>query len=266
MSDADGKVVEISKSKAADQGVPFPEKPLRILVAAQLGGVGKSTITGALLHPYLGGSIYSIESRNQDAARYGLDVQRYNGTQLRSLQIQLHEDPHHAIIDLGASSFDAFMKKLMSDNIVGLIDYVVGVAAPSDRGQNEGISSYESLMRVGFKPEQYRLILNRADEDEKLEVQFKHLFAYKKANPQFNLNPNCVIPVLSVFDEMAAQGVSWETALSLGVDFSSEARRHRANGEMEKAREASERGLLQGWALGATRFMKSAFNQLKLPV
>jgi hypothetical protein len=258
-------VVEIKKAKDADESAPFPPKPLRLAVVAQVGNIGKSTISGTLLHPYLGGSIYSIESRNQDAARYGLDVQRYNGGDLRALQLQLHEDPYHAIIDVGVSTFDAFLKRLVSDNMVTDIDYVIGVADPSDRGQAECIATYEALMTIGFKPTQYRLVLNRADPDVELPKQYPHLFAYAKANQLFNLNPGCVIPDLSVFNEMATQGVSWQEALSLGVDFQTEARQHRANGEMEKARAASKRALLQKWALGATKFMKNAFNQLKIP-
>src|ERR1700686_4354254 len=126
MSEKD--TVQVSKEMAAHESAPFPLTPLRIAVAAQVGNIGKSTITGTLLHPYLGGSIYSIESRNQDAARYGLEVRRYNGGELRTLQLELHEDPYHAIIDIGASTFDAFLKRLLSDNMAKDIDYLIGVA------------------------------------------------------------------------------------------------------------------------------------------
>ncbi|SAL67553.1 hypothetical protein AWB69_07784 [Caballeronia udeis] len=246
----------------------LPRNPIRILLLAQVGTIGKSTIAAVVLHPHLKGSFYSIESFNQDAARYGVQVERFLAEQddLKDFQKDLTNDPRNAVIDIGQSALDVFLKRMAVDRMVEDFDYVVSVADTTDRGQDEAINVWEKLMALGFEPEQYRLVLNRSQPKKLITAQYSRLFAYKEVHKEFWVNGACILPELNVFNEMASQGVSWNDALSPGVDFLTQSRELRHNGREKEARKAAERALLQKWARGAAVFTEAAFYALDIPV
>ncbi|HKU25935.1 MAG TPA: hypothetical protein VJQ54_10725, partial [Candidatus Sulfotelmatobacter sp.] len=85
-------------------------EPLRILVASQLGTVGKSTVAANLLVPYLGcRAVHSVETTNLDASQYGVPVRQYSSSRLSELRIDLALDDDHSVVDLGASNFNSFV-------------------------------------------------------------------------------------------------------------------------------------------------------------
>ena len=246
----------------------LPLTPIRILLLAQVGTIGKSTVGAVVLHPHLNGSFYSIESFNQDAARYGIKVQRFLAEQddLRDFQKALTNDPHNAVIDIGQSALDVFLKRMAVDRMVEDYDYVVSVADTTDRGQDEAINAWEKLMALGFAPEQYRLVLNRSQPKKSITAQYSRLFAYKEQHDEFWIDTDCILPDLNVFNEMASQRVSWNDALSLGIDFLTQSRQLRHNGRDKEAAKAAERALLQKWARGALVFTEAAFKALDIPI
>lgn len=246
----------------------LPHNPIRILLLAQVGTIGKSTVGAVVLHPHLNGSFYSIESFNQDASRYGVQVKRFLAEQddLKDFQKALTNDPQNAVIDIGQSALDVFLKRMSVDRMVEDFDYVVSVADTTDRGQDEAINAWEQLMDLGFAPEQYRLLLNRSQPKKLITAQYSRLFAYKEKHKEFWVNPACLLPELNVFNEMASQGVSWNDALSPGIDFLTQSRELRHNGREKEAAKAAERALLQKWARGAAVFTEAAFHALDIPV
>jgi hypothetical protein len=254
--------------KASIAEVPLPIKPIRVLLLAQVGTIGKSTVGAVVLHPRVRGSFYSIESFNQDASRYGIPVKRYlaEPDDLAAFQKELANDPYNAIVDIGQSALDVFLKRMAVDYMVEDFNYIVSVADTTDRGQDEAINTYETLMALGFEPQQYRLVLNRSQPKKAITAQFSRLFSYQEKHENFWINPACILPDLNVFNEMAAQGVSWDDALSPGVHFLDQSRELRRQGLEKEARQASERAVLQKWAKGAALFTEAAFAALNIPV
>jgi len=257
-----------SPTKTSPSVPSLPLTPIRILLLAQVGTIGKSTVGAVVLHPHLNGSFYSIESFNQDAARYGVQVKRFLAEQddLTDFQKALINDPHNAVIDIGQSALDVFLKRMAVDRMVEDFDFVVSVADTTDRGQDEAINAWEKLMVLGFAPEQYRLVLNRSQPKKLITAQYSRLFAYKEQHEEFWIDPACILPDLNVFNEMASQGVSWNDALSRHVDFLTQSRQLRHNGREKEAAKAAERALLQKWARGAAVFTEAAFDALDIPV
>ncbi|NPT54201.1 hypothetical protein [Paraburkholderia elongata] len=247
---------------------PTPIQPLRILILAQVGTIGKSTVGATVLHPHLNGSFYSIESFNQDAGRYGIDVKRYSAApdDLEDFQFELANDLDHAIVDIGQSALDEFLKRMAVDHMVEDFHYVVSVADTTIRGQDEAINTWETLMKIGFEPSQYRLVLNRSQPKKAIEEQYSRLFAYKKLHEEFWIKPACVLPAIPAFEAVVKKKISWEDALSPGVNFLDRSRELRAAGRVAEAQEATNRSVLAKWARGATIFTEAAFAALDIPV
>lgn len=256
------------KPKVTVAIAPALLKPIRVLILAQVGSIGKSTIGACVLQPHLKGSFYSIESFNQDAARYGIPVKRYTADEddLGKFQHDLTDDAGHAIVDIGQSALDEFLKRMAVDSMVQDFDYVVSVADPSLRGQDEAIELWKAAMDLGFRPDQYRLVLNRSKPTKEPEEQFARLFAYKQRTPEFWLNRLCVLPEVRAFNSTIKNGVSWDEALSPGVDWLGQSRALRAEGREPEAQEATNRAVLQKWATGAFMFTEGVWAALDIPV
>jgi hypothetical protein len=51
------------------------------LIIHSMGSIGKSTLAAVLIQPRFGGQLFSIETANKDAERYGQSVRRYTAEQ-----------------------------------------------------------------------------------------------------------------------------------------------------------------------------------------
>jgi hypothetical protein len=64
---------------------PLPNNRIVILSVSQVSRVGKSTVCATMLLEKLGGKIYSVEGRNQDASQYGVDIEKFQPGELKKL-------------------------------------------------------------------------------------------------------------------------------------------------------------------------------------
>lgn len=250
-------------------------EPLRILVASQLGTVGKSTVAANLLVPYLGcRAVHSVETTNLDASQYGVPVRQYSSSRLSELRIDLALDDDHSVVDLGASNFNSFVQQLHAANLFGAFSHCALVSDSSPRSQIEIIHTYETFRRFGMHPSKFRLILNRVsvpdarsqeEMDEAITNQFELLFHFKEQHPEFWLNPRCFVPNLAdLFGSLRALNTSMREVLQDDTDYRALIRARNREGDAAGALDAAKRALVGELAVGAAFYLGIAFNELDI--
>jgi hypothetical protein len=243
---------------------PTVRKQLVILSISQVSRVGKSTVCATLLLEKIGGQIYSVEGRNEDATQHGVPVVRFQPEQILELRAAMKLYQGNCIVDIGASKYDEFIKRLTTARMFDFFDYVVVTTDPSGRAIEETISTFKTLTSMGFDMSKVRVVFNRIDPDKEVEDQFEEVFAYAHANPDLKLDPGCALPDSQVFEAMRECKLSWPAAISATVDYDAEIARLVEDGKGEEASKASLRSVTAELAVGAKWWVDKAFPALHI--
>ncbi|MEM5329199.1 hypothetical protein VSR34_21750 [Paraburkholderia sp. JHI2823] len=179
----------------ARTGAPAVAGP-KVLVICQVGMTGKTTVAANVLHPRLGGLLFSVDSVNQDAAQqYGGAAQAVHTDDLFEMRQEMVRTKAAVVVDLGASDFSVFVDEMAANNMARLFDYCVIVSDTTRRAQEEAISTYETLRKLGMPATCFRIVLNKGKGGSReIAEQYRVLFAYKSMQPDFPLNEKCYIP------------------------------------------------------------------------
>ncbi|MFL9935218.1 hypothetical protein P0D88_40315 [Paraburkholderia sp. RL18-103-BIB-C] len=259
----------ISKTDSENMQADLGEQDIdwsRILVACQVGRTGKSTIADSVLASGLGGEIFSVESLNQDASQYGARVRVYRADDMRKLRTDMSLADHPVIVDLGSSDFALFVEKMGKANLFMDFTHCVIVTDPTQRGQEEAITTYETLRALGIENSQFRIVLNKARTVITLEAQFDILFGHAATDPGFPLNPACWLPEHDLFAGLHESGQGYREVLEDNTDYKPLIRKALKDGNREVSQDYALRQINQRMAMGMQTEFDRCFEALAIPV
>ncbi|MFL9910491.1 hypothetical protein [Paraburkholderia sp. RL17-337-BIB-A] len=90
---------------------------------------------------------------NQDATQYGAAVESFFGDDLHEMRLEMLRAIEPVVVDLGASGFTNFVEQLAAANMAKSFDNDVIATDTSRRGQEEAITTYQTLRGLGIPRE-----------------------------------------------------------------------------------------------------------------
>ena len=182
---------------------------MKVVVMNFSGNVGKTTVAGHLLKPRMGNApIFSIESINVDASADGLDVEKMKGKKYGDLVQELMK-LDDAIVDVGASNVEEFIKLMQQyDSSHEEFDYFVIPVVKEKKQQADTINTIHALKQLGIPKHKIRVVFNKAEVDDDVEVEFESVIGYAERDKGFVANPKAVIHVNEVFERLKSVGIS----------------------------------------------------------
>lgn len=182
---------------------------MKVAVINFSGNVGKTTVAGHLLKPRMGNApIFSVESINVDGSADGLAVEKMKGKKYGDLVEELMK-LDDAIIDVGASNVEEFIKLMQQyDSSHEEFDYFVVPVVKEKKQQADTINTIYALKQLGIPKHKIRVVFNKAEVDDDVEVEFESIIGYAKTDKGFVANPKAVIHVNEVFERLKSVGIS----------------------------------------------------------
>jgi hypothetical protein len=237
---------------------------LRIFVACQVGRTGKSTVADTVLHTRLGGEIFSVDSVNQDASQYGAKVRPYFADDLLTMRRDMLQARHPVIVDLGASDFAVFVEKMAAANLFMDFTHCVIVTDPTQRGQEEALTTYVTLRELGIANSKFRVVLNKARTVRKIRHQFELMFAYAQEHPEFKLNEDCWLPSHDLFVGLHEAGQGYREVLADKTEYQPLIDQAIEAGDRELAESHTLRLINQRMAMGMQVHLDRCFAALDI--
>lgn len=253
---------------AVKPGADQPRKKIlatKVLVACQIGTTGKSTVAANMLYPRLGGRLYSIDSVNQDATQYAADVEVVFADDLYEVRQEMMVATEPVIVDLGSSDFSVFVEQMTGQSIASSFDYVVIVTDTSRRGQEEAITTFQTLRKLGMPAERFRVVLNKARRTRDVRLQYAVLFTYQRAHPEFPVNENCYLPQIDVFQALHETGQNYAQALNDKTDYESKIQEALLADNKHEAIRLGRKNFAKILAASAEEYFERAFAELRIP-
>ncbi|MEM5383528.1 hypothetical protein VSR68_07985 [Paraburkholderia phymatum] len=220
-----------------------------LLVVSKAGTVGKSTIASILIAPRFGcDEVITIETENAAGARYAQKVNRFTAERyLPYMEYVIHasDEGKNTVTDLGASNYVNFLRNLALANGIAFFDYVVVVTDTQERSQQDAIDTIKQFFKLGMDPERLRIVLNKsapAMPELTIEQQYETVFAAARLDPRIKVNPECNMPALPIFDQMAFNSISWAELLEDTTDYTARLKATVSEGQtMARAKTAAYR-------------------------
>ncbi|MGF6931183.1 hypothetical protein OKW41_000322 [Paraburkholderia sp. UCT70] len=218
-------------------------------VASKAGTVGKSTISSVVIAPRLGcDEVIAIETENAAGARYAQKVKRFSAERYGSYMeyvIEATDEGKNTVTDLGASNYVPFVRNLALGNTIAFFDYLVVVTDTQERSQQDAIETILHFLKLGMDLERVRIVLNKsrpAITELTIEQQYETVFAAARVDPRINVNPECNMPDLPIFDQMAFNNISWSELLADTTDHTARLKATVSDGQtMARAKTAAYR-------------------------
>lgn len=181
----------------------------KVVVINFSGNVGKSTIAVHMLGPRMGEPrIYSVETLNVDASDEGVDVERVRGNRFADLvdEVMLQD---HAIVDVGASNAEAFMKgmTLLEGSHEEFDFFVVPTVATTKQIQDTN-NTVTALRELGVPAERIRILFNRVEDPRDIEPDFALLLRAAIADRACFASPEAAVYSNDVFGLLKGSGTS----------------------------------------------------------
>jgi len=224
------------------------------------GTVGKTTITTHLFAPRVeGAKIFAVETINETAAAFGLEVEKVTGDQFGKLYRQL---PHldNVIIDVGASNIEDFLDKVIShEESHHEIDYFIIPTTPSTKVQRETLQTIALIAALGVSPDKIRVLFNRVDCD--VSEEFAMVLNYARKEKNCTANPAAFIKETELFDMLLAKKLTINGILADETDYRSLAKEIRAT-DAKKSAHYSDLMVIKSLAKSVNRNLDAAFGAL----
>jgi hypothetical protein len=260
-----GETPKLNGSITAEEVNRLVASKSAILVASQVGMTGKSTVSANVLHSRIGGRLFSVDSVNQDATQYGADVEPVYVDELHEMRLEMLRTSEPVVVDLGASDFTKFVQLMAAANIARTFTCVVIVSDTSRRGQEEAISTYQTLRGLGMPNDRFRFVLNKAIIGRAIPLQYHVLFTFKRRNPDFPLNEKCYLPDHGLFRTLQESGQTFKEAIADHTDYDPLITRANLEGDLATAVTLSRKALAQAMAVSMEEYFERAYLELDLP-
>ena len=207
---------------------------MKVAVINFSGNVGKTTVAGHLLKPRMGNApIFSVESINVDATSDGLAVEKLKGKHYGDLVGELMK-LDDAIIDVGASNVEEFIKLMQQyDSSHEEFDYFVVPVVKEKKQQADTINTIHALKQLGIPKHKIRVVFNKAEVDDDVEVEFESVIGYAERDKGFVANPKAVIHVNEVFERLKSVGISLGDITADPTDYRSKLREAKDDDEKD---------------------------------
>jgi CO dehydrogenase nickel-insertion accessory protein CooC1 len=196
---------------------------MKIAILNYAGTVGKTTISAHLLSPRMNdAAVFAIETVNETAESYGVDVERIIGEKFRDLfnKLSLLDD---AIIDIGASNIAAFLEGMSRfHNSHREFDYFIVPVTSDDKVIKETIRIVSVLSTLGIPATKIRLVFNRVKSD--VLEEFGVVVNYAAATQTFIANTDAAIFENELFNMLSEKKIKISAALADQRDYRAEAR------------------------------------------
>ena len=182
---------------------------MKVVVINFSGNVGKSTIAAHMLAPRMGEPrIFSIESLNVDAADEGVDVERIRGTRFVDLVDEVMREDS-AIVDVGASNAEAFMKGMRAlKGAHDEFDYFVVPTVSTTKQIGDTKNTIVALNEVGVRRNRIRVLFNRIEEEADLMRDFAVLFQAAEQERLCVAAREAAVEANEVFERLRTAGIS----------------------------------------------------------
>ncbi len=193
---------------------------MKVCVINFSGNVGKSIVAGQLLQPRLQAPVISVESLNMDAGLDGVKVEEIPARQFELMQERLAL-MRHAIVDVGASNVEDFLRTL--SRVAGAyedFDLWIVPAMRSRKQQMDTVNTLRALHRMGVPASKVRVVFNGIETDESVHEVFGGLCAL--SGEFFELKERAVLYYNEVFDRIKGTGESLATVLADPRDIKAE--------------------------------------------
>lgn len=196
-----------------------------ILVANKAGTLGKSTIASIVIGPRFGcDEVIAIETENAAGTRYNEKVKYFTADLYSDYARHVMEanvSGRRTVTDLGSSNYVSFVENMRLTGGIALIDFLIVVTDTQERSQTDAAATIRSYCNDGLDPSKVRVILNKAsipNPTKPIKRQYDTLFAAARLDERIQLNPNCWMPSLTIFDHMVNAGISWRELMSDTTD------------------------------------------------
>jgi hypothetical protein len=207
---------------------------MKVAVLNFSGNVGKTTVAGHLLKPRMGNApIFSVESLNVDASVDGLEVERMKGKKFGDLVEQLMQ-LDHAIIDVGASNVEDFLKMMQQyDGSHEEFDFFVVPVVKEKKQQADTVNTLRALAKIGIPKTRIRLLFNKVEVDDSVKDEFAPLFGLAQAEQSFTLQPDALVYSNEVFERLKTVGKSLADITADETDYRTKLREAKDEDEKE---------------------------------
>lgn len=207
---------------------------MKVAVLNFSGNVGKTTVAGHLLKPRMDNApIYSIESINAGADADGVDVEKMKGKKFGDLVDEIMP-LHSAIIDVGASNVEDFMKLMQQyDGSHEEFDYFLVPVIKEKKVQADTVNTIRSLQKLGVDKKKIRMVFNKVDVDESVNDEFAALFGLAESEKSFVIRDQAVIYSNEVFERLKAVGKSLAEITADPTDYRAQLREAKDDEEKE---------------------------------
>ena len=182
---------------------------MKVVVINFSGNVGKSTIAAHMLAPRMGEPrIFSVESLNIDASDEGVDVERIRGTRFVDLVEEVMREDS-AIVDVGASNAEAFMKGMRAlQGAHDEFDYFVVPTISTTKQIRDTVNTVAALNEVGVRGNRIRILFNRIEEEDDIKRDFAVLFQAADQRRLCVVSREAAVEANEVFERLRTSGRS----------------------------------------------------------
>jgi len=209
---------------------------MKIAVINFSGNVGKTTVASHLLKPRMNGAtVFSVESLNVDGTADGIDVEKIRGKKFGELvdQLMLLD---HAIIDIGASNVEDFIKLMQQyDSSHEEFDCFVVPVVKEKKQQADTVNTIRSLAALGIPKAKIRTVFNKVELDDLVEDEFAPIFALAKVDKSFIVSKKAIIYSNEVFERLKGLGKSLGEVNDDKADYRNMVREAKTEDEKEHA-------------------------------
>jgi hypothetical protein len=180
--------------------------PHRILIVNTAGGVGKSIVASSLLYRKLCGVILSMHGVGGGTSDYMVAATHIPLDDPWELPMEMLRHPFdNLIIDVGASAWMTLERLFMAADsgwIKEEITLAVVPAVPGSYGERAAIETIIWLRRRGIRPEQIRIVFNKAEPEKAISKQFPLVSAFLASHPELvEVSEQCRVPQAWVLEQ-----------------------------------------------------------------
>jgi len=171
------------------------------------GNVGKSTVARYLLLPRIpGAELAPIEIANaRPDGNDAIDPVDYEAMLTTVISTE------NLVVDVGASSVDPFLSQMRKfAGSIDDFDYFIVPTIPDDKALRDTILTIGTLNKLGAPPDRTICLLNRVQNDAKVDDLLEPLMRFQDQSKAFRVDPRNYIHENEVFGRVARANTTLE--------------------------------------------------------
>lgn len=201
---------------------------MKIVITSQTGRIGKTCLAANAFLPFMpeGTKFMSIESMNDGAEQFGVELEKQRGSETQAILTQVMMEDH-VLLDVGASNFEEFFVGLGEfGGAENDFDRFVIPVVPGNREPIEAMKTAAILESFGVPPEKIHFVFNRVVYksvnslgSESVKEQFREILDFAKRKKSWVANPECHMRECALFVLLANRKATLAEALVDDTDF-----------------------------------------------